>query len=163
MPALSGILVFRRYSSIAQSVEHAAVNRRVVGSSPTWGAIDEMLSEIWRHFVFLLFYDIIGVMFMEFIFELILEIIMQPIVEVYAFAMMLFTDKNKRVNKRSVKAFVFFECIVLLLLFIVGGVIVLETGGSSVLGKAMFLTSITVSVVQIILGIILRKFTKEKE
>ena len=27
------------FSSIAQSVEHAAVNRRVVGSSPTWGAI----------------------------------------------------------------------------------------------------------------------------
>ena len=26
------------YSSIAQSVEHATVNRRVVGSSPTWGA-----------------------------------------------------------------------------------------------------------------------------
>ena len=26
------------YSSIAQSVEHSAVNRRVVGSSPTWGA-----------------------------------------------------------------------------------------------------------------------------
>ena len=99
---------------------------------------------------------------MEFIFELILEIIMQPIVEVYAFAMMFFTDKNKRVNKRSVKVFVVFECIVLLFLFIVGGVIVLETGGSSVLGKAMFLTSITVSVVQIILGIILRKFTKEK-
>ncbi len=29
---------FKIYSSIAQSVEHAAVNRRVVGSSPTWGA-----------------------------------------------------------------------------------------------------------------------------
>ena len=28
-----------QHSSIAQSVEHAAVNRRVVGSSPTWGAI----------------------------------------------------------------------------------------------------------------------------
>ncbi len=27
-----------RYSSLAQSVEHAAVNRRVVGSSPTGGA-----------------------------------------------------------------------------------------------------------------------------
>ena len=27
------------YSSLAQSVEHAAVNRRVVGSSPTGGAI----------------------------------------------------------------------------------------------------------------------------
>ena len=30
-----------RYSSIAQSVEHAAVNRRVVGSSPTGGATSE--------------------------------------------------------------------------------------------------------------------------
>ena len=29
------------YSSIAQLAEHAAVNRRVVGSSPTWGAISE--------------------------------------------------------------------------------------------------------------------------
>ena len=27
------------YSSIAQLAEHAAVNRRVVGSSPTWGAM----------------------------------------------------------------------------------------------------------------------------
>ena len=27
------------YSSLAQLVEHAAVNRRVVGSSPTWGAM----------------------------------------------------------------------------------------------------------------------------
>ena len=31
-------LIYIIYSSIAQSVEHAAVNRRVVGSSPTWGA-----------------------------------------------------------------------------------------------------------------------------
>ena len=30
--------IFAIYSSIAQSVEHAAVNRVVVGSSPTWGA-----------------------------------------------------------------------------------------------------------------------------
>ena len=29
---------FNKYSSIAQSVEHAAVNRGVVGSSPTGGA-----------------------------------------------------------------------------------------------------------------------------
>ena len=27
------------FASLAQSVEHAAVNRRVVGSSPTWGAM----------------------------------------------------------------------------------------------------------------------------
>ena len=31
------------FSSIAQSVEHAAVNRRVVGSSPTWGAMKKSL------------------------------------------------------------------------------------------------------------------------
>ena len=30
--------MFLQYSSIAQSVEHAAVNRAVVGSSPTRGA-----------------------------------------------------------------------------------------------------------------------------
>ena len=30
-------LVEHAYSSIAQSVEHSAVNRSVVGSSPTWG------------------------------------------------------------------------------------------------------------------------------
>ena len=30
--------LLRSYSSLAQSVEHAAVNRRVVGSSPTGGA-----------------------------------------------------------------------------------------------------------------------------
>ena len=29
---------YSRYSSLAQSVEHAAVNRSVVGSSPTGGA-----------------------------------------------------------------------------------------------------------------------------
>ena len=33
------VYLFSIYSSIAQSVEHAAVNRRVVGSSPTGGAI----------------------------------------------------------------------------------------------------------------------------
>ena len=37
MPTQAGLRI-GTYSSIAQSVEHAAVNRRVVGSSPTWGA-----------------------------------------------------------------------------------------------------------------------------
>ena len=32
------VAILRTYSSLAQSVEHAAVNRRVVGSSPTGGA-----------------------------------------------------------------------------------------------------------------------------
>ena len=43
-------LIYIIYSSIAQSVEHAAVNRRVVGSSPTWGAL------VRKHFVCGLFY-----------------------------------------------------------------------------------------------------------
>ena len=34
------------YSSIAQSVEHAAVNRSVVGSSPTGGA--KSMRQVWR-------------------------------------------------------------------------------------------------------------------
>ena len=33
------------YSSLAQSVEHAAVNRSVVGSSPTGGVIGKKCSE----------------------------------------------------------------------------------------------------------------------
>ena len=39
------------FSSIAQSVEHAAVNRRVVGSSPTWGAnLKALKSLIYKGF-----------------------------------------------------------------------------------------------------------------
>ena len=39
-PTLGARRIFGlKYSSLAQSVEHAAVNRRVVGSSPTGGAI----------------------------------------------------------------------------------------------------------------------------
>ena len=40
------ILVETIYSSIAQSVEHAAVNRAVVGSSPTRGAYLMIYHEI---------------------------------------------------------------------------------------------------------------------
>ena len=38
-PGKESLLSPALYSSIAQSVEHATVNRRVVGSSPTWGAM----------------------------------------------------------------------------------------------------------------------------
>ena len=37
-----------RYSLIAQSVEHAAVNRSVVGSSPTQGVLAQWLSWLER-------------------------------------------------------------------------------------------------------------------
>ena len=38
------IILSSVYSSLAQLVEHAAVNRRVVGSSPTGGASAEALN-----------------------------------------------------------------------------------------------------------------------
>ena len=36
-------VLYLLYSSLAQSVEHAAVNRSVVGSSPTGGAINPII------------------------------------------------------------------------------------------------------------------------
>ena len=45
----------KNYSSIVQSVEHAAVNRDVVGSSPTRGAqsenchlLNSLINDIWH-------------------------------------------------------------------------------------------------------------------
>ena len=51
--ALPNLLI---YSSLAQSVEHAAVNRRVVGSSPTGGALFPILKKrpFGRFFFFLI-------------------------------------------------------------------------------------------------------------
>ena len=42
-----------KHSSIAQPVEHATVNRRVVGSSPTWGASERSERVSVRTFCFL--------------------------------------------------------------------------------------------------------------
>ena len=41
-----------KYSSIAQPVEHATVNRRVVGSSPTWGAMLRSIRKTDASFLF---------------------------------------------------------------------------------------------------------------
>ena len=42
------VAILRTYSSLAQSVEHAAVNRRVVCSSQTGGAIKAVLPSLNR-------------------------------------------------------------------------------------------------------------------
>lgn len=39
---------------------------------------------------------------MDLIFEVLMEIIMEPIIEVYTFAMMRFADKNKKINKDKI-------------------------------------------------------------
>ena len=41
-----------RHSSIAQLVEQSAVNRSVVGSSPTRGAIHDSLAQLAEHLTF---------------------------------------------------------------------------------------------------------------
>ena len=41
------LLWLHEYSSIAQSVEHSAVNRSVAGSSPAWGVKTGNRLEIW--------------------------------------------------------------------------------------------------------------------
>ena len=41
----------RVYSSLAQSVEHAAVNRSVVGSSPTGGVVGNECSEKFNNWL----------------------------------------------------------------------------------------------------------------
>ena len=45
------LVLFIGYSSLAQSVEHAAVNRSVVGSSPTGGVFGNMKSDIKFNFL----------------------------------------------------------------------------------------------------------------
>ena len=98
---------------------------------------------------------------MDFIFEMMLEIIMEPIVEAYTFAMMRISDKNKKINIEKIQAFVVFECIAIFALFIVGGVMLLETKGESFVGKLVLLSSILISVTQITVGLILNKRKKK--
>ena len=98
---------------------------------------------------------------MDFIFEMMLEIIMEPIVEAYTFAMMRISDKNKKINIEKIQAFVVFECIAIFVLFIVGGVMLLETKGESFVGKLVLLSSILILVTQITVGLILNKRKKK--
>lgn len=100
---------------------------------------------------------------MDFIFEILIEIIMTPIIEGYAFAMMRFSDKKEKINKDKIQLFVVFECIFLLVLFFVGGVMLLETNGESVLGKIFMFISLGVSLGQIIVGCILKRSKKDSE
>lgn len=99
---------------------------------------------------------------MSFIFEIFTEIIIQPIVQGYAFVMMLFANKNENINKDKIRVFIVVECILLLILFAVGGVMLLETTGESLLGKILLLSSVGISFLQIIIGCVLKIINKEK-
>ncbi len=97
---------------------------------------------------------------MEFIFDLLVEIIMEPIVEGYLLAMTHFSDGSKQVDEDKVKTIVVFESVALFLAFVVGGIMMAESSGESLTGKIMLIVSVAVSVIQIGLGIILKRFKK---
>lgn len=99
--------------------------------------------------------------FFEMVFEIIMEIIMEPIVNAYLFAMTRFSKNSKNINEEKVKVFVVFEAVVLFLMFVVGAIMLLESEGSGALGKFLFFTSVTVSVLQILTGFVLRKRKKK--
>ena len=98
---------------------------------------------------------------MNLIFEVLMEIIMEPIIEVYTFAMMRFADKNKKINKDKIQVFVVFECIALIVVLFVGIVMLLETNGESLLGKILLFATIGISAFQIVCGYILKKLNRK--
>ena len=101
--------------------------------------------------------------YMDFIIEILTEMLMTPIIEGYAFAMMRFSDEKQKINKDKIQLIVVFECIFLLVLFFVGGIMLLETGGESLFGKILLILSVLVSVVQISFGIIFRELKKKDD
>lgn len=98
---------------------------------------------------------------MDFIFEFLAEIIMEPIVEIYVFAMQSIFGKNKEIDKVKIQVFVIFECVALFTLFVVGCIKLAETNGDSLSGKIFIAASVGISVLQIIIGCVIKK--KEKD
>lgn len=99
----------------------------------------------------------------DFLFELLGEIIFEPILAVYAWAMSAFTKGRKNADEKKVRYFVAFEVIALLVAFIIGGVMLLDTGGASKWGRALLVISCLISAVQIAVGCIIRQKKRKKD
>lgn len=97
---------------------------------------------------------------MEFAFEAVFEIIMEPVLKFCLFLMTRFSKDNNNINKNKIKGFAVFECIVLILMLIVGIVLLLETNGESAVGRTLIILSVGISVLQIIIGFFMRKNRK---
>ena len=99
---------------------------------------------------------------MDFVIETLTEILITPIIEIlYTFAMMHFSNKRKKLNKDKIRGIVVFECSILLVLFFVGAIMLLETGGKSLFGKILLILSVAVLGVQISFGIYFRSLKKK--
>ena len=88
---------------------------------------------------------------MEFLFEAILEIFG----EVYLEIMTAVSPKTK-LKKWQMKMIIGTEALVLLVLAIVGAIMVGETNGQSVAGKVMLIASLSVIVLQMTFGAIMK-------
>ena len=88
---------------------------------------------------------------------------MEPIVECYIFLMTHFSDKSKKPNKEKAVYIVLAESITLLLMFVIGVVMLLETDGESLVGQILLSFSIVISIIQISRGLLLRKKVKSKK
>lgn len=75
----------------------------------------------------------------------------------------LYSEKygdSKKFKKGYIGICVGIEILVLFVMFVVGGIVCVETEWTSILGKVMFWTSIVISAVQIGLGLILMLLKK---
>lgn len=99
----------------------------------------------------------------DFLFELLGEIIFEPILAAYAWAMSAFTKGSKKADEEKVRYIVAFEVIALLVAFVVGGVMLLETGGASKWGRALLVISCLISAVQIAVGCVIRQKKRKKD
>ena len=86
---------------------------------------------------------------MDFIFDLLAEFvagIIESLIHCWMAVMMRFSDKFVNIDERKIKYAVVIECIALMIIFIIGGVMMLETSGESLWGKILFFSSIGVTV-----------------
>ncbi len=100
---------------------------------------------------------------MEFIFDILAEIIMEPIIEGYLLAMSHFSNGSKKVDEDKVKTIVVLESVALFLIFAVGGIMLAESSGKSPAGNFLLISSITVSTVQILVGIAMKRLKKKTD
>lgn len=97
----------------------------------------------------------------EFFLELFLTGLLEGVTDLYS---KKYGD-SKKIKKEYIKFYAGLEILVLFVLFVVGGIVCVETEWTSVLGKVMFWASIVISAVQIGLGLILmlvKKLRKKK-
>ena len=97
---------------------------------------------------------------MDFIVEILAELIITPVVELYALAMMRIFGRE--IRKDKIKIIVVFECLILLILFIIGGIMLFDTNGESIHGTMLLCVTSGLSLIQILIGCIIKKTNMDR-